>query len=50
MKFTGKSYLLSQQLFIKAEQMIVKFNDKEMNFVSEPNVYVKFFNQDNKQD
>lgn len=47
MKFTGKSSLLSQQLFIKAEQMIVKFNDKEMNFVSEPNVYVKFFNQDN---
>ena len=47
MKFIGKSSLFSEQLLISAEQIMIKFNDKNINFISEPNSYVRFFNKDN---
>ena len=46
-KFIGKSSLFSEQLSISAEQIIIEFNDKNINFISEPNSHVRFSNKDN---
>ena len=47
LNFLGEASLLANNIFISSEQIMIKFTDNKLNFVSQPNSFLKLNNKNN---
>jgi len=43
--FSGEANLSANDIFVSSEQILIKFINKKLNFISQPNSFVKFYDK-----
>ena len=47
LNFLGEASLLANNIFISSEQILIKFINNKLNFISQPNSFLKINNKNN---